>query len=103
MIATLTEQFVPFANRLEAQGAHPIFIDIFASYYEQLLAGQTGLISEESIEPVDSLPDAERLPADLQAIGREALERTAVIKLNGGLGTGMGLEQAKSLLPVKQG
>ena len=26
-----------------------------------------------------------------------------VLKLNGGLGTGMGLEKAKSLLPVKQG
>ena len=26
-----------------------------------------------------------------------------MLKLNGGLGTGMGLEKAKSLLPVKQG
>lgn len=103
MIATLTEQFTPFAERLEAQGAHPIFIDIFAYYYDQLVAGQTGLIPEESIEPVESLPDAEKLPSFLHQIGQEALKRTAVIKLNGGLGTGMGLEQAKSLLKVKQG
>lgn len=31
------------------------------------------------------------------------LEKTAVLKLNGGLGTSMGLEKAKSLLPVKDG
>jgi UTP--glucose-1-phosphate uridylyltransferase len=103
MIATLTEQFIPFAERLEAEGAHPIFIELFSHYYDQLVAGQTGLIPESSIEPVLSLPDAERLPADFLAVGRRALARTAVIKLNGGLGTGMGLEQAKSLLMVKEG
>ena len=31
------------------------------------------------------------------------LSSTAVLKLNGGLGTSMGLEKAKSLLPVKDG
>lgn len=31
------------------------------------------------------------------------LQQTAVLKLNGGLGTSMGLEKAKSLLPVKDG
>jgi UDP-N-acetylglucosamine pyrophosphorylase len=31
------------------------------------------------------------------------LSQTAVIKLNGGLGTSMGLEKAKSLLTVKDG
>ena len=34
---------------------------------------------------------------------REGLARTVIIKLNGGLGTGMGLERAKSLLTVKDG
>jgi UDP-N-acetylglucosamine pyrophosphorylase len=29
------------------------------------------------------------------------LDQTVVLKLNGGLGTGMGLDKAKSLLPVK--
>lgn len=31
------------------------------------------------------------------------LAQTAVLKLNGGLGTSMGLEKAKSLLEVKDG
>ncbi len=32
---------------------------------------------------------------------REALAATAIIKLNGGLGTSMGMDRAKSLLPVR--
>ncbi len=34
---------------------------------------------------------------------REALARTVLIKLNGGLGTSMGMDRAKSLLPVRDG
>src|SRR5690606_8824897 len=34
---------------------------------------------------------------------RSALDRTVIIKLNGGLGTSMGLDRAKSLLPVRDG
>jgi UTP--glucose-1-phosphate uridylyltransferase len=45
----------------------------------------------------------EKLPERLVKVGEAALGKTAVIKLNGGLGTSMGLEQAKALLPVKQG
>ena len=33
----------------------------------------------------------------------EALARTVIIKLNGGLGTSMGLDRAKTLLPVRDG
>ena len=33
----------------------------------------------------------------------EVLSKTVMLKLNGGLGTSMGLEKAKSLLPVKDG
>ena len=39
--------------------------------------------------------DTERLNS------KQLLGKTVVLKLNGGLGTGMGLEQAKSLLKVK--
>lgn len=33
--------------------------------------------------------------------GEKYLPQTVVLKLNGGLGTSMGLDKAKSLLPVK--
>lgn len=39
----------------------------------------------------------------MHAYLQDLLDQTAVIKLNGGLGTSMGLEKAKSLLVVKDG
>ncbi len=98
---TFPAQFAPFADRMTAEGLPPVFIETFAHYYQQLLAGQTGLIAESSIQPVDDLPDRETFPLWLAEVGEAVLGKTAVIKLNGGLGTGMGLEQAKSLLVVK--
>lgn len=99
---TMTPTFDPFVSRMEEEALPPIFIDTFAYYFDQLITGQTGFIPEDEIEPVASLPDAETFPARLKQIGIKALERTAVIKLNGGLGTSMGLEKAKSLLSVKE-
>jgi UTP--glucose-1-phosphate uridylyltransferase len=57
---------------------------------------------EDDIEPIDSLPDSEGFEA-FRHRGERALHRVAVVKLNGGLGTGMGLQRAKSLLEVRDG
>ena len=59
-------------------------------------------IPESSIQPIDSLPDLAGLSGFKQA-GLAATSKTAVIKLNGGLGTSMGLSKAKSLLPIRPG
>ncbi len=99
---SLDRQFEPFAAQMREAGLETIVIDTFKYYYGQLVAGSTGLIPESEIEPVRGLPDAERLEG-VRQIGQEALARTVVIKLNGGLGTSMGLDKAKSLLEVKQG
>ncbi len=74
-------------------------ITAFLANYQKLLAGENGLLPESNIQPVASLPQLSDLPAadDPQAL----LSRAAVIKLNGGLGTGMGLDAAKSLLEIK--
>jgi UTP--glucose-1-phosphate uridylyltransferase len=77
-------------------------IDVFSAYYRQLERGVTGVIPEDSIEPLtdpDLLSDV--TIDDEQAAA--ALSATVMIKLNGGLGTSMGMEQAKSLLPVRDG
>ena len=100
---TATFNFAPFADKMQAERLPEIVIRTFQRYYEQLAAGETGLISETDIRPVASLPDLEHLPAELAEIGRVALPRTILLKLNGGLGTGMGLERAKTLLAVKDG
>lgn len=98
----MTPTFSPFLSRMEAESLPPIFIDTFAYYYEQLLTGHTGYIPEDDIVPVKNIPDADQFPEALRKIGQLALPKTAVIKLNGGLGTSMGLEKAKSLLAVKE-
>jgi UTP--glucose-1-phosphate uridylyltransferase len=99
----MSDHFDAFGRRMRAEKLPDVFITVFADYYQQLVEGQTGLIPESEIRPVESLPDAETLPARLSNVGQAALAKTAVIKLNGGLGTSMGLEQAKSLLVVKEG
>jgi UTP--glucose-1-phosphate uridylyltransferase len=99
----MISNFSPFVRRMEAEGLPAIFIDTFAYYYEQLVTGQTGFIAEDDIVPVTQLPDAEKFSDRLAEIGQGVLSKTAVIKLNGGLGTSMGLKQARSLLPVKDG
>ena len=95
--------FTPFHERMMAEQLPEIFINSFAHYYEKLVAGEDGMIPEDSIIPIDTLMDADVLPASLDMVGREAVSRTVVIKLNGGLGTGMGLTGPKSLLKVKDG
>ena len=45
-------------------------IATFAHYYEQLEAGETGMLAEDSIEPVRDLPDADELPEARRAARR---------------------------------
>jgi len=95
--------FAPFAQRMQAEGLPEIVIRTFRHYYEQLAAGETGLIPESSIEPVQDVPHSEDFGVELAELGRAAMGRTILLKLNGGLGTSMGLARAKSLLTVKNG
>jgi len=95
--------FKPFEGKMVAEGLPEIVIRTFAHSYEQLVRGETGLIAERDIQPVDRLPDSERLSAETKLKGQEVLTKTLLLKLNGGLGTGMGLDKAKSLLSVKEG
>jgi UTP--glucose-1-phosphate uridylyltransferase len=85
-------------EKMKREGVPDAAIATFRHYYEQLEAGETGMVPEDSIEPVRYLPDAESLPA-----GDAPLDQAVIIKLNGGLGTSMGMSRAKSLLEVKDG
>jgi UTP--glucose-1-phosphate uridylyltransferase len=82
-------------------GIDPVAIETFAHYYRLLEHGETGMIAESSIEPIDSESLADVEIGDESASA--ALRATVVIKLNGGLGTSMGMERAKSLLCVRKG
>jgi UTP--glucose-1-phosphate uridylyltransferase len=88
-------------DKMAAAGVDEVAIETFAHYFRLLEHGETGMIPEDTIEPVDmeSLRDVE---VDDEAAAA-ALRGTAVIKLNGGLGTSMGMDRAKSLLCVRRG
>src|SRR5918994_2702034 len=83
---------------MEREGVPDAAIATFRHYYEQLEGGETGMLPESAIDPVTDLPDASELPG-----GDAPLDQAVVIKLNGGLGTSMGMSRAKSLLAVKDG
>lgn len=98
-----TPAFAPFAAKMQAAGLSQTFIDNFHYYYDQLVRGATGYISRDDAQPVHDLPDYASLSAAQRQAGAEALGRAVVLKLNGGLGTSMGMDGPKSLLPVKEG
>jgi UTP--glucose-1-phosphate uridylyltransferase len=89
-------------SKMRDEGVADEAIRSFEHYYHQLEEGETGLMGEDSIEPVSELPTLDELPSDPEA-EREALRRAIVLRLNGGLGTSMGLHAAKSLLEAKDG
>lgn len=95
--------FAPFLERMRCESLPDLFIQTFARYYEQLTKGETGLIPEADIHPVETVPDLEHLDEECDTAGERALSKTVFVKLNGGLGTSMGLDRAKSLLEVRTG
>ncbi|MDE1171122.1 MAG: UTP--glucose-1-phosphate uridylyltransferase [Verrucomicrobium sp.] len=92
--------FSLFARLMEGSGASAAAISSFRRSYEALARGETGQIPEPSIEALASLPVHQ---PGKESSNRSLLSQACILKLNGGLGTGMGLERAKSLLPVKEG
>jgi UTP--glucose-1-phosphate uridylyltransferase len=85
-------------EKMEREGIPAAAIDTFRHYYEQLAEGETGMLPESEIEPVEDVQQLDDLPA-----GEPPLDAAVVLKLNGGLGTSMGMTQAKSLIEAKDG
>lgn len=100
----MIEMFRPFGLKMEEQGIPPIVINVFKCYYSRLLYGAQGKLPEDELLPLTEreVPDYESLSSYAET-GRQAMGHSVVIKLNGGLGTSMGLEKAKSLITVKDG
>src|SRR4051794_91635 len=86
-------------EKMRAEGLPDIAVETFAHYEDLLQRGDQGLLPESEIEPVDDLPDASQFPES----SGSALDQAVVLKLNGGLGTSMGMTRAKSLIEVKDG
>ena len=88
-----------YRQLMQEEGLHDLIIETFLYYLQQVIAGITGKMTKAEIEP----PDQSNLVdfSELKQTSREHLDKLVIIKLNGGLGTSMGLKRAKSLLPVK--
>lgn len=85
---------------MRAAGMGDAPVAVFKRNYESLLRNETGMIPEQTIEPATGLPKSDHLNTESSG---SRLGEVVVIKLNGGLGTGMGLQGPKSLLAVRQG
>jgi UTP--glucose-1-phosphate uridylyltransferase len=92
----------PFIAKMQRAGLPQQAIDAFCHSYDQLRAGAQGHLTENEIQPVTALPVVRDL-GQYEQPGSQALARTALIKLNGGLGTTMGMNGPKSLVQVKDG
>jgi UTP--glucose-1-phosphate uridylyltransferase len=87
-------------HKMRAAGQHEEAIRAFKAAYERLVAGESGLLPSAELEPAEGVPALDELP---EADPGEALKRVAVVKLNGGLATTMGLRQPKSLVEARDG
>ncbi len=85
---------------MTAAGMGPAAIHAFRRNYEALLRKETGMIPESTILPIERLVSSDEIPS-ANAADMALLSQVVVIKLNGGLGTGMGLQGPKSLLDVR--
>jgi len=93
-------RFAAFAARMQAQGLPDLAVATFAHYFGLLERGATGLLGRDDLVPVEGVPSI-RETEGFAGAGEAALSRTVVLKLNGGLGTSMGMTRAKSLLPAR--
>ncbi|MEJ6582300.1 MAG: UTP--glucose-1-phosphate uridylyltransferase [Akkermansiaceae bacterium] len=98
----MTDQATKIRKKMESKGVMHAAILAFERAYRLIASGSDGEVSEEEISPADAVLEYEALPPVTRP-DEDLLQKTVVIKLNGGLGTSMGLEKVKSLLEVRPG
>src|SRR5437764_7998569 len=87
--------------KMRAAHVSEVGIRAFERLYALLAGGDRGVLASSELEPLAEVPSLERLPGD--GAPTDVLDRTVVVRLNGGLGTTMGLSGPKSLVEVKPG
>ncbi|HEX3306588.1 MAG TPA: UTP--glucose-1-phosphate uridylyltransferase, partial [Streptosporangiaceae bacterium] len=89
--------------KAEAGGVHAAELAALRRRLRQLDEPEAGRLRGDVLEPLPDLPRVDELPEPPPGQARDVLGRLVVVKLNGGLGTSMGLSGPKSLLEVKPG
>ncbi|KFJ01611.1 UTP--glucose-1-phosphate uridylyltransferase [Bifidobacterium thermacidophilum subsp. thermacidophilum] len=101
---TANEHAERCAQVMREHGMSEMAIAQFSHLYDVWAEGsETTWIREDDVEPLCDVPSFHDIYQTIdhdKAV--EAFSKTAFIKLNGGLGTSMGLSCAKSLLPVRR-
>lgn len=100
----MDETFELSASKMRDAGMSDTAIAQFSHLYEVWRNNEKGsFIREHDVEPIKTVPSFHEIYETIdhdKAV--KAFAKTAFIKLNGGLGTSMGLSCAKSLLPVRR-
>jgi UTP--glucose-1-phosphate uridylyltransferase len=97
-----TDRLRAATEKMRAAGVPELAVAVFSRFHEQLRSSVTGTIPEDTIDPLTEVQHLDDVRPDDAAVA-EALRHTVVIKLNGGLGTSMGISGPKSALPVRDG
>lgn len=100
----MSDVFEHSAEKMKAHGMSDTAVAQFKRLYDVWRTEEaSSWIREEDVEPLTGVPsfhDVYKTIDHDKAV--DAFAKTAFLKLNGGLGTSMGLECAKSLLPVRR-
>ncbi|MDN6854837.1 MAG: UTP--glucose-1-phosphate uridylyltransferase, partial [Bifidobacterium crudilactis] len=96
--------FEQSAAKMRDKGLSEVAISQFERLYSAWRQDESGdAISEKNIKALTDIPSVRDVHESIDADkALEAFSKTAFLKLNGGLGTSMGLEGAKSMLPVRR-
>ena len=99
---TCSAEWTAVRDKMEAAELSSDFVASFKHSYDAFVSGDRGTIPEGDIEPVDEsvIKELESVRGSIQP-DPSMLDKLVILKLNGGLGTSMGLERAKSLLHVQ--
>lgn len=89
-------------QKMQQRGTGARAVAVFEEYWRQLEDGAQGTIPEDSISPLVDVPELRDIDVS-DAQRAEALTKVAIVKLNGGLGTGMGMSGPKSALVARDG
>lgn len=92
-------------EKMKKEGLSDALISDFLIKVEKVRQGDTGKVVWSTIGDLD--PEMDEISLETlqktMTVKPENLKKLVVIKLNGGLGTSMGLSQAKSLIKIKDG
>ena len=95
--------FDSIERKMQGVGLSRAAIDAFRHSVGVLTSDQSMMIPETEIEPARDVADWDALVCATPEADAALLAQAVLVKLNGGLGTSMGLQKAKSLLEIKPG